>query len=126
VVAVLGVLVAWSSPHYTVAVEQTRVDAAAAALRSIWIGQRLHCLEHGSYAGALDVLESQRFVDGALLTVSKPFAFAIVGASATVFEARAVRGGAAHWVGTLTIDEEGRVTGSTQDGEGHVVQPASN
>jgi Tfp pilus assembly protein PilE len=73
VVAVLGVLVAWSSPHYTVAVEQTRVDAAAAALRSIWIGQRLHCLEHGSYAGALDVLESQRFVDGALLTVSKPF-----------------------------------------------------
>jgi Tfp pilus assembly protein PilE len=126
VVAVMGIIVAWTSPRFEVAVEQTRVDAAGSALHSIWIGQRLHFLESGSYAADLSTLESQLFLDSTLLAVSDPFAFSIESASATVFEAQAVRGGSGTWSGTLTIDEAGALSGSTQDGEGHVVEPLSN
>src|SRR5262245_14943485 len=56
VVLVLGVLASMAWPRFAVAGEQARVDQAAAELRSIWVGQRLHWLETGEFAGNLATL----------------------------------------------------------------------
>ena len=124
VVCVLGVLVGWGAPRYAVAVEQTRVDQAAAALRSVWLAERMHWLEHHSFTADLDALASERLVDQALLDQKQPFVFAIDAADAVSVAVSAERTGSEAWSGTLTLDESGAIVGSTQHEDGTVVSPA--
>lgn len=124
VVAVLGILVGWGAPRYEVAVEQTRVDQAAAALRSVWLAERLNWLEHHTFSDDLDALAGQRLVDAALVNQAQPFVLVVEAADAQGFSISADRTGSSAWTGALDLDETGAITGSTQDENGHVVSPA--
>lgn len=123
---VVGILIAWAWPRFDVAVEQTRVDQAAAALRSVWLGQRLQWLEHHAFTGSLQDLADQRLVDDALLTAGEPFSFTLASSGPEQFVALASRTGSSVWSGTLSVDESGDVAGSTQKPGGWVVTPAGN
>jgi len=124
VLLVLGILVGWGTPRFDVAVEQTRVDQAAAALRSLWLAERLNWLEHKSFTGDLDLLAEQRFVDQALVAQHSPFSYSVEAADAQSFDIAAERAGSTAWTGALGIDQAGTITGSTQDKDGHVVTAA--
>ena len=124
VFTVIGILVAWASPRFDVAVEQTRVDQAAAALRSVWLAERLHWLEHRSFTADLDALAEARLVDQALLDQTQPFVYAIEAADEQTLSASAERTGSEAWSGLLDLDETGAIGGSTQHEDGTVVSPA--
>ena len=124
VLCVLGVLVGWGMPRFAAAVEQTRVDQAAAALRSVWLAERLHWLEHRSFTADLDALADARLVDQALLDQAEPFVFAIEAADEQTLSATAERTGSEAWSGLLDLDETGAIGGSTQHEDGTVVSPA--
>ena len=124
VVAVLGILVGFGAPRYDVAVEQTRVDQAASALHSLWVAERLNWLEHRTFSDDLGARAGQRFVDAAVASQAQPFVFVVEAADAQAFSISAERTGSSSWSGTLGLDETGDITGSTQDGNGHVVSPA--
>jgi len=124
VVIVLGILVGFGAPRYEVAVEQTRVDQAASALRSLWLAERLNWLEHRTFSDDLGALAGERFVDAALVSQKKPFVFSVETADEQAFDVSAERTGSSAWTGTLGLDETGAITGSTQDEDGHVVSPA--
>ena len=124
VVCVLGILVGWGAPRYDEAVEQTRVDQAAAGLRSVWLAERMHWLEHRAFTDDLGELADERLVDQALVDQAEPFVFAIDDADAETVSISAERTGSGAWSGTLAIDESGALSGSTQDEDGTVVSPA--
>src|SRR5262245_31151608 len=123
---VVGILIAWAWPRFDVAVEQTRVDEAAAALRSVWLGQRLQWLEHREFTGSLQALADGKLVDQALVDESAPFTFTMASSAPEQFVAMASRTGSSVWSGTLSVDETGEVAGSTQKPGGWVVTPAGN
>lgn len=124
VFTLIGVLVAWASPRFAVAVEQTRVDQAAASLRSVWLAERLHWLEHKTFTDDLGELAAQRYIDAPLVAQTTPFLLSIDSADEQAFEASAERTGSGAWTGVMSIDETGVVAGSTQDEGGHHVAPA--
>src|SRR5262245_39730792 len=120
VVLVLGVLASMAWPRFAVAGEQARVDQAAAELRSIWVGQRLHWLETGEFAGNLATLHSERLLDKAVGAAATPFHCEILHGDEAGFDARAQRAGSSAWSGELLIDEAGLVSGETSHGGEHV------
>ena len=120
VVLVLGVLAAMAWPRFALAGEQARVDQAAAELRSVWVGQRLHWLETGAFADDLATLRAQLLLDKAVGAAATPFQCTILNGDEASFDARALRAGSEAWSGELLIDEGGRITGETSHGGEHV------
>lgn len=123
VLAVLMTVIGAVGPSYRVAMEQTRVDAGAAMLHSIWHAQRLHWLESRTYAKTLAELVGEGTLDAAVASATAPFSFEILSANPKTFRARARRGGSKEWSGTLTIDEQGALDGWVEDAEGRRVEP---
>jgi type II secretory pathway pseudopilin PulG len=126
VTVVLGVLLGQGLPRFERAGEQVRVDAAAAGLRSLWLAQRLHWLEAGTFADELDTLSELRLVDATVAAAAEGFVLEVLDGDAQGFAARALRVDSGHWTGELTLDESGAVQGFTQDAGGQHVQPAGS
>jgi Tfp pilus assembly protein PilE len=123
VILVLGVLASMAWPRFAVAGEQARVDAASAELRSLWLAQRLHWLETGSFADHLSTLRAELLIDKAVGASAAPFSTAILHGDEASFDARARRAGSEVWHGELLLDEAGQIAGSTSDG-GQNVSPS--
>lgn len=132
---VLAVLSSYGVPRFTRALEQSRVDVAAANLRAIWTAQRLYWLKHQSFAGDLaalisdpnaDPLPPDNFLDPHLNSDASTYTCGVTAADATTFTATAVRTGVSGWSGSLQIDESGTVSGSVRDASGDVFQPSKN
>ena len=47
---IMGILMVVPVPHFSKAIEQSKLDVAFGNLRSIWSAQRYYFLEHGTYA----------------------------------------------------------------------------
>jgi hypothetical protein len=120
VVLVMGVLASMAWPRFALAGEQARVDQAAAELRSIWLGQRLHWLEAGEFAASLVTLHDEHVLDKAVGAAGGPFHTEILHGDEASFDARAQREGSEVWSGELLVDEGGQLTGFTTDGSQHV------
>lgn len=123
VVLVMGIVAVMGVPRLGTAFEGARVDEAGAVLRSIWNAQRSYHIEHREYAVDLDLLVTDRLLDGVVLTASAPFAFALTAAGAESFTVEATRAGSDVWSGSLAIDESGDITGQIEDGDGASVEP---
>jgi prepilin-type N-terminal cleavage/methylation domain-containing protein len=138
-VAVIGVLASFGVPRFTKALEQSRVDMAAANLRAIWTAQRLYWLKHQSYAGDLASLVSdtdsagnvENFLDpsldpsaGALAANPPSYVYQVTANSATDFTAIATRYTSSTWTSTLAIASDGNVTGNVVDPGGTPYQPS--
>jgi Tfp pilus assembly protein PilE len=126
VVAMTGILAAMAVPSFQRAIEQSKVDQAAATLRSIWAAQRFYKLDHGAYADdntdpartAIEVLEQAGLLDDDLDTAAFLFSVGDGG-----FPVQAERNGGTIWWGGLAIDQEGVITGQVV-GDGHTLTPA--
>jgi len=124
VVIVIGLLASMAWPRFDVACEATRAEDASAVLRSVWLAQRMHWLEHGSFAPSLQDLSDEQLLDKVVPDLTQPFTYTLLNGDASGFAAQALRTGSQEWSGTLVLDETGAVSGQIQDGKGHHVVPA--
>ncbi len=115
-VAVMGVLVGMSAPKFGRALEQSRADFAAANLRAIWAAQRIYWLEHQTYTDKLTQsspkgLYELGLLEPGIVSGSGDYTYTIISADANGFQAKAIRAAGTPWVGELTIDQTGTVSG---------------
>ena len=125
VLVVVGVLACMAWPKFSATGEQARVDQAAAELRSLWVGERLHWIETGRFSPDLAALRAEHLLDAAVGASTTPFACSVVTADDTTFNAHAVRSGSTVWSGELALDEGGQITGFTSDPGGLHVAPSN-
>ena len=112
--AVIGIVVASSTTSIIRTMEQVNVDYAGAGLRSIWNAQRLYWVEHRAYAPTVADLETAELLDNSL--DSTKFDFVIASATSGAFLAEAQRVGSNRWSGTLSIDQDGALSGTIAGG----------
>jgi prepilin-type N-terminal cleavage/methylation domain-containing protein len=121
VVIIMGILVAFVVPSFSRVTQQNRVDAAAQYLRSIWSAQRVYWLENRTFADSIESLNALGLIDPKLVTGSDGhFNYSISGVTADAFTATATLSGT--WSGTLSINQDGEVTGFVNNG-GTVLTP---
>lgn len=124
VLTMMAVLVAVSIPSFGRAMEQSRLDVAAANLRAIWAAERLYRLDHPSYTD-LATLETLGLVDPSLAAGNAFYSYAATPTpDGTGFVATAARAPSNGWGGELTIDQTGALSGSITAG-GVTLTPTS-
>ena len=123
-IIIAGVLVAFVVPSFSRVTEQTHVDAAAQYLRSIWSAQRVYWLENRTFASTLGDLSALGLIDNKIGGGNDGyFTYSITAAAADTFNVTAVRAGSGVWSGTLTITQDGEVTGFVSKGGANVLTP---
>ena len=124
VVIVLGLVTTMAWPRFDMACEATRAEDASAVMRSVWLAQRMHWLEHGSFAPTLQDLSDEHLLDKVVPALAQPFKYSLLNGQMPGFAVQAQRAGSQEWSGVLVLDETGTLTGQIQDGKGHHVVPA--
>ena len=120
---IIAILTSAALPRFDSALEQSRVDLAAASLRSVWTAQRLYWLRYRQYASSLTDLQNAGVLDSSVGD-STFFLYEITAANAASFQAKAVRSNSQRWQGELVISEAGTVSGEISDTGGKVIQPS--
>jgi len=111
-VIIVGILVAFTVPSFTRVTEQNHVDAASQYLRSIWFAERVYWLENRTFTDQLSNLNSLGLIDPKIAGGDDGyFQYTITAATSTAFSVTAIRNGSGVWSGTLTITQDGEVTG---------------
>ena len=111
-VIMIGILVAFTVPSFTRVKEQNHVDAASQYLRSIWSAERVYWLENRTFTDQLSNLNSLGLIDPKIAGGDDGFfQYTITAATSNAFSVTAIRNGSAVWSGTLTITQDGEVTG---------------
>ena len=111
-ITVIGILVAFAVPSFGRVSEQSHVDSATQYLRSIWSAQRVYWLEHRTFADSLAALDALGLIDPKIAIGSDGyFNYTITGVTADAFTVHAIRTNSGTWSGTLTITQDGAVTG---------------
>lgn len=124
---IICILVTLSTPIYSRAMEQARLDAVARNLEMIWSAQRVYWLYEHLYAPDLatlynmDLLSSKLVLTEGSLTVS--YVYEIEAADSDSFTAVATRNSSTKWSGQIQIDEFGNLTGSIAASDGLVLVP---
>lgn len=116
-VTVMGVLVAIGAPKFGRALEQSRADFAAANLRAIWAAERIYWLENHAYTDRLTQaspkgLYELGLIEPGIVSTSGDYSYTVSSADTNTFQAKAIRAAGTPWVGELTIDQNGTVTGT--------------
>lgn len=112
VLTMMAVLVAIAAPRFGRALEQSRLDVAAANLRAIWAAERLYRLDNPSYTG-LATLESLGTVDPSVVAGNAFYTYSVTAsADGNAFVATATRAPNTGWSGELTIDQNGVLSGT--------------
>lgn len=112
VLTMAAILATMSVPSFRRASEQARADIAAANLRAIWTAEQFYWLENRQYT--TDFSQLQGLVDPAIIAGSTTYVYALATADSSTFAATATRSAGSQWVGQLTIDQTGTITGSIQ------------
>ena len=121
----LVLLLSMAVPRFTRAMEQTRVDQAAATLQAIRTAQRLYWLSYRTYADSVETLHEHKLLDEDKTDASNELAFgySISGADANGFTASATPHNNSRWPGVLTIDQTGVVSGRILASDGTSMTP---
>ena len=122
-ITIMGVLLALVVPSFRRVSEQSRVDAAAQYLRSVWCAERIYWLENRTFTDSLPTLNNMGLIDSKLLAATNGFTYAISDVASDEFTVTAQRTGSASWTGTLQIKQDGEVTGFIADAGGTVLTP---
>jgi Tfp pilus assembly protein PilE len=123
VLTMMAVLVAIAAPTFGRALEQSRLDVAAANLRAIWAAERLYRLDNPSYAD-LATLQSLGLIDPSIVAGNAFYTYEVSGSpDGTSFVATAVRAPHNGGGGELTIDQTGALSGTITAG-GVTLTPA--
>jgi Tfp pilus assembly protein PilE len=114
VMTIMGVMIAIPIPTFLRAVEQSKLDIAAADLRAIWAAQRFYHLENRTYADSLDKLAPGTadgdLIESTLTSGTSFYAYEITRGDAQSFTATATHPVQPRCTGYLSIDEGGTVT----------------
>lgn len=126
-VTIICILVTMSTPIYSKALEQARLDTAARELKTIWTAQRVYWLDNRSYAENLITLQNLDLISSKLAlsqeSVSSFYVFEIGNADEEAFTAVARRNASSKWSGQIQIDEFGVLDGSISASDGTVLVP---
>jgi len=123
-IIIMGILVAFVVPGFARVTEQNRVDVATQYLRSVWSAERVYWLEHRTFTNNLADLDALGLLDAKVATGDDGyFVYGITNATATDFTVNALRDGSGVWSGTLTITQDGEVTGFVSGSGGVVLTP---
>ncbi len=124
---IICILVTMSTPIYSKAIEQARLDTAARELKTIWSAQRVYWLDNRTYAEDLITLQNLDLLSSKLAlsqeSVKSFYFFEISSADDEAFSATAIRNASNKWSGQITIDEFGTLTGSISASDGTVLVP---
>jgi prepilin-type N-terminal cleavage/methylation domain-containing protein len=125
--SIICILVTLSTPMYSRAVEQARLDAAARDLQTVWTAQRVYWLEERSYAPDLATLYSMDLLGSKLVltegSLTAPYVFSIESSDSDSFTAVATRNASHKWSGEIQIDEFGDMTGGISASNGTLLVP---
>ena len=123
VVIVLGILMSLTVPSFTRVTEQNHLDASVQYLRSVWSAQRVYWLEHRTFADSMTSLDALGLIDAKLAIGNDGyFTYQLSNVADDTFTVTATRNGSDVWTGTLTITQDGEVTGFVHHG-GTVLTP---
>jgi prepilin-type N-terminal cleavage/methylation domain-containing protein len=124
VVIVLGILMSLTVPSFTRVTEQNHLDASVQYLRSVWSAQRVYWLENRTFTDDLSTLNGLGLIDPKIAGGDDGyFLYAIGNVSDDSFTVTAIRNGSSVWSGTLTITQDGEVTGFVSRSGGSVLTP---
>jgi prepilin-type N-terminal cleavage/methylation domain-containing protein len=127
--SIIAIMVVICAPGFERAIEQSRVDVAAANLRAIWAAQRLYWLEYHTYAGSgdpskgIEQLLATGLLDSQITSSANRYTFSISSADSEQFSAAATRSGpgSGKWNGVFTINQNGDLEGElSADGESDI------
>jgi prepilin-type N-terminal cleavage/methylation domain-containing protein len=111
-IIIIGILVAFTVPSFSRVSEQNHVDAASQYLRSLWSAERVYWLENRTFTTSLANLNALGLIDPKIAGGDDGyFQYTITAANASTFSVTAIRNGSSIWSGTLTITQDGEVTG---------------
>lgn len=120
-ITVLGIIVSMGMPTVQRAMEQSRLNIAAANLRAVWAAERLYWLDHQTYTPNFSDLSG--LLDPSIASSSVFYVYSISSsANSTSFSVSATRTGSSAWSGGLAIDQTGTITGSVS-GDGTTLTP---
>jgi prepilin-type N-terminal cleavage/methylation domain-containing protein len=123
-IIIVGVLVSFAVPSFSRVTEQGHVDAASQYLRSVWSAERLYWLENKTYTDSLGDLSTLKLIDPKIATGNDGyFNYTITAATSTTFSVTAARNGSGVWSGTLTITQDGAVSGHVNGSNSTVISP---
>ncbi|CAN5815908.1 hypothetical protein BH23PLA1_BH23PLA1_00940 [soil metagenome] len=124
VVAIMGIFAAMAAPSFQRALEQSRADAAAADLRSIWVAQRFHKLQYTVHTNDVATLIAEGLIDPDLNDSGRAYAYSIVLDSAYPgsFAVSALRSRGPAIGQGFAIDQDGRLSGEILF-RGHWIRP---
>ena len=124
---IICILVTMSTPIYSKAIEQARLDTAARELKTIWSAQRVYWLDNRTYAEDLITLQNLDLLSSKLAltqeSVKSFYIFEISSADDETFSATAIRNASNKWSGQITIDEFGTLAGSISASDGTILVP---
>ena len=113
VLVVMSVMISFGIPKFSRALEQSRANVAGANLRAIWTAERIYWLDNRTYNTSLPVLVSQSLLDPSIPSdTSYSYQVQVPAVDLTPFTATATRAANASWSGTLTITQDGGLTGT--------------
>ena len=126
---IICVLVTLSSPMYSKAIEQARLDSAAGNLKTVWSAQRAYWLKNHTFADNLLTLENEDLISPALAkTLVTPgclYVYNIEIADGDSFTAYAERSNSGAWSGRIEINQLGQLIGSISKTDGTTLLPVT-
>jgi len=121
VLIIMGIFITLAMPRFSRSVESARADVAGANLRAIWTAERIYWLDNRTYTTSLDVLVSLNLLDPSI-TSNTSYTYLVTAADVATFTATAQRAPNVSWSGTVTITQDGGLTGTlTCPGQANIV-----
>jgi len=117
VLVIMSVLISLALPRFSRSLESARADIAGANLRAIWTAQRIYWLDNRFYTTDLHLLYNLNLIDKSLdptQTTDPYYTYSVTQADTSTFTVTAQRVAGATWSGTLTITQDGSITGTLQ------------
>ncbi|HMF37878.1 MAG TPA: prepilin-type N-terminal cleavage/methylation domain-containing protein [Isosphaeraceae bacterium] len=121
VLIIMGIFITLAMPRFSRSVESARADVAGANLRAIWTAERIYWLDNRTYTTSLDVLVNLNLLDPSI-TSNTSYTYLVTAADVATFTATAQRAPNVSWSGTVTITQDGGLTGTlTCPGQANIV-----
>ena len=121
VLIIMGIFITLAMPRFSRSLESARADVAGANLRAIWTAERIYWLDNRTYTTSLDVLVNLNLLDPSI-TSNTSYTYLVTAADVATFTATAQRAPNVSWSGTVTITQDGGLTGTlTCPGQANIV-----
>ena len=112
VLIIMGIFITLAIPKFSRSLESAKADVAGANLRAIWTAERIYWLDNRNYTSSLAVLVSSNLLDPSIPTDTS-YTYLVTWADTATFTAAAQRASGVSWSGTITITQDGGLTGTS-------------